>query len=99
MRSNNSKASSTFRRASSKASDPDNIEIDELDDVLEKLQREGLLKDVDSELLTRKRLEALESRNELLFNLEKLNGLSSKLFCFRLFEVLLPNKIRRIKRN
>ena len=31
MRSNKSKASSTFRRASSKVSDPDNIEIDELD--------------------------------------------------------------------
>ena len=49
------------------------VEIEELQEVLEQLQEEGLLRDVDPESLNRKRLEALEMRNELLFNFESLN--------------------------
>lgn len=48
-------------------------EIDELQSVLDRLQKEGLLRQVDPEILSRKKIEALEKRNELLFNFEQLN--------------------------
>lgn len=49
-------------------------EIEGLEEVLAKLQGEGLLRDVDPETLARKKLDAVSQRNELLFNFEKLNG-------------------------
>ena len=60
-------------------------EIESLQEVLEQLQGEGLLRDVDPESLVRQKLDARSKQQELLFNFEKLNdnlrallGLESK---------------------
>lgn len=48
-------------------------EIESLQEVLEQLQNEGLLRDVDPETLVRQRIEAMQSQQELLYSFEKLN--------------------------
>ena len=49
------------------------VEIANLQDVLRQLQEDELLRDVDPEMLVRKKLEVQLAQQEILFNYEKLN--------------------------
>lgn len=56
-----------------KLSDDTIAEIDDLIEILAKLQRDGLLREVDPQRLVRQRIDAVTARQDILFNFEKLN--------------------------